>query len=95
MKPLLIEIKKPSSEEAKYSLHLVKQYGNHYSSYCSADSKQEALTIIGNMIEKWRSYDSILGRTCKVTAENTEFHSFTNEITKAEIFGNSRLEVFL
>jgi hypothetical protein len=58
-------------------------------------TKQELLDFIKTLFLEWQQFDSLLERQGdKVTPKNLDFQSFTPEITKMELFGESRLDAF-
>jgi len=79
----------------KYGINLSKLYGDYHGRGTGARTKEEALEIIRGMLKEWQKFDHIAGRLGdKPTPKNTEFDSFTKDITLMEIFGASRIESF-
>ena len=69
-----------------------KNYGDFSGGTIGFYTKETAIAGMRKIIMEWESFDSILGRMPdKVTRENLVFRSFTDEITIADVFGNSKL----
>lgn len=84
----------PSDQpEYKYTVHFRKNFGDHYCGILAFKTKEELLRAVKEIFERWEDYDGILQKEpVKVSEKTLYFNSFTNEITKAELFGNMRLD---
>jgi hypothetical protein len=90
-----IHIEPPKWEGYKYALQYSKNYGNMSGGTTEFKTKQELLDFIKTLFLEWQQFDSLLGRQGdKVTPKNLDFESFTPDITKMELFGESRLDAF-
>jgi len=91
-----IHIKHPAWEGFKYSLYYAKNYGDYSGGITEFKTKEELIKFVRQQFRDWEKFDSIIGRHGdKVTPSNLDFQSFTSEITKMELFGVQRLDVFL
>jgi hypothetical protein len=91
-----IEIKPPAWKGYRYAIFYRKHYGDCLGGATEFKTKEELLAFIRRLFKRWEAYDSILEKMPdKVTPENLHFESFTDEISKMELFGNKTLADFL
>ena len=91
-KKYMIKIDPPAWKGYMYAILFSKQYGCMHGGASEAKTKEDLLQNIRNIIKDWESFDSILGRMSdKVTKQNLDFQSFTDEITIGDVFGNTSL----
>jgi len=90
-----VEIKQPNWEGYKYAVFYSKRYGNMSGGATEFKTKEDLIGFIKKQFKRWEKYDSIVQRIGdKVTKNNLEFTSFTDDITKAELFGIKTLFSF-
>ena len=91
-----IEIKPPNWKGYRYAIFYNKLYGDFHGGVTEFKTKEDLLAFAKKLFRRWEAYDFILGRMPdKVTPANLHFESFTDEITKMELFGNRTLTKFL
>jgi hypothetical protein len=91
-----IIIEPPAWKGYRYAIRYGKLYGDCLGGATEFKTKEELLAFIRRLFRRWEEYDCILERIPdKVTPENLYFESFTDEISKAELFGNKTLADFL
>ena len=87
-----IKIEAPQWEGYKYSFNYSKNYGNMSGGCSEAKTKEELLERLRAIVRDWNGFDYIVHREAdEVTLHNTQFSSFTPEISMAEVLGNSSL----
>ena len=90
-----ISIKKPNWKGYKYAVFYDKKCGNMSGGCTEFKTKEELITFCKKQMKSWQEYDSILGRIPdKLTEDNFHFESFTDDIKKAELLGNTTLSAF-
>ena len=83
-----IRIELPCWKGYKYSVYYQKEYGDYSGGASGFKTKEDLLLFLREVIKEWEGYDYILGRKSdKVTPKNLHFESFTDEISKMELFG--------
>ena len=92
-----IEIKPPNWPGYKYCLDYRKNFGDHLGGITEFKTKEALITAVQKIFREWEeNFNIILQKESqKVSDKTLAFNSFTDEITKGELFGNKRIDSFL
>lgn len=92
-----IEIEPAKQPGNKYCLYFRKNFGDNYGGVMEFKTKEELLLAVQQIFIDWEQSFNVFRQKepVKVTEKTLAFRSFTDEITKAELFGNKRLDLLL